>query len=68
MVKINEFHDSEQDDNKLNFSIVHDLHTHMKNDPMFYRKQYYPTMCGCQDKLQKGGTHSFILRYNHAIS
>ena len=54
MVKINEFHDGEQDDNKLNFSIVHDLHTHMKNDPMFYRKQYYPTMCGCQDKLQKG--------------
>ena len=57
MVKINEFHDSEQDDNKLNFSIVHDLHTHMKNDPMFYRKDYFPTVAKMADYYRENSSY-----------
>ena len=30
---------------KLNFDIVDDLHIFMRNDPMFYRKEYFPCMC-----------------------
>lgn len=33
----------------LPFNIVDDLHVFMMNDPMFYRKQYYPTMCTMSD-------------------
>jgi hypothetical protein len=42
MVKITEF--TQREDFKLPFDIVDDLHVYMKNDPMFYRKSYYPTM------------------------
>ena len=40
-------------DNSLNFDVVDDLHVFMRNDPMFYRKQYYPTMCGISDRIEK---------------
>jgi len=32
-------------DTKLPYDIVDDLHVFMRNDPMFYRRDYYPTMC-----------------------
>jgi hypothetical protein len=56
-MKINEFIDKpEQEEEKpnLGFNAVEDLHIYMKNDPMFYRKQYYPTIAGMQDKLKSG--------------
>ena len=60
-MKINEFLDSEhthgdsdQKKKALGFNIAHDLHIHMKNDPMFYRKQYYPTLAKLQDTLKRG--------------
>ena len=59
-MKINEFidsehnHDSNDQKKDLGFNIAHDLHIHMKNDPMFYRKQYYPTLAKLQDTLKRG--------------
>ncbi|MAV94221.1 MAG: hypothetical protein CMA31_00865 [Euryarchaeota archaeon] len=60
-MKINEIFDTEHDrdgaDQKkqdLGFNIAQDLHIHMKNDPMFYRKQYYPTLAKLQDTLKRG--------------
>lgn len=50
MVKIYEV--SQQPDNKVNFDIVDDLHVYMKNDPMFYRKQYYPMMLKFGDNIK----------------
>jgi len=60
-MKINEFTDIEHNHgdkkNELGFNVAHDLHIHMKNDPMFYRKQYYPTIAklhvGNQSTLKK---------------
>lgn len=34
------------------FDVVDDVQQYMKNDPMFYRKVYYPTMCKMQDELK----------------
>jgi hypothetical protein len=53
MVKLVEF-TADQTQTDLGFSVVEDLCQHMKNDPMFYRKQYYPMMAYIQDKLKKG--------------
>lgn len=46
--------DNKPEKTDLPFSVVQDLHTHMKNDPVFYRKSYYPTMCDCQSKIKAG--------------
>ena len=43
MVKINEFHDSSYDDT-LPFDVVDDLAIFMRNDPMFYRKTFFPAI------------------------
>ena len=57
MVKLAEFIEQEEQEFKpLEFDVVEDLCIHMKNDPMFYRKQYYPTLALMQDKLKKGET------------
>ncbi len=55
-MKITEFIDKQDPAEKpeLGFNVVEDLHIHMKNDPMFYRKQYYPTIAGMQDNLKSG--------------
>jgi hypothetical protein len=50
MVKIVEF--AEKEDFKLPFDIVDDLHVFMRNDPMFYRKQYFPTMTRISELTQ----------------
>jgi hypothetical protein len=49
MVKINEFYDMEIDKNKplfapLPFNVAEDLMIYMRNDPMFYRKKYWPVI------------------------
>jgi|TARA_B110000967_G_scaffold8891_1_gene8878 hypothetical protein len=54
-MRINEFTDFEvEKENDLGFDVVSDMQVFMKNDPMFYRKKYYPTMCNMQSKLQGG--------------
>lgn len=52
---LKEFSDDENTTD-LGFNVIEDLCQHMKNDPMFYRKMYYPTIAGIQDKLKKGET------------
>jgi hypothetical protein len=37
----------------LPFDIVEDLHVFMKNDPTFYRKDYFPTMVAISDQARK---------------
>ena len=55
-MKINEFINDETNDEhpNLGWDVVGDLHVHMKNDPMFYRKEYYPTIASMQDSLKQG--------------
>ena len=36
------------------YDVPSDLIVFMRDDPMFYRKEYYPTMCGCQNCYNKG--------------
>jgi hypothetical protein len=45
-MKINEFFTSQEDSEKprFDFDVVDDLQQFMVNDPMFYRKVYYPQM------------------------
>ena len=43
-MKLVEFTDMKPDDEKVNFDVADDMHFHMKNDPMFYRKQYLPML------------------------
>ena len=45
MVKAVEF------ENQIPFDIIEDLKVFMRNDPMFYRKQYMPCMVAMQNKL-----------------
>ena len=41
-MKLVEFTDINPQDEKINFDVADDMHFHMKNDSMFYRKQYLP--------------------------
>ena len=50
MVKINEFSHKDQ----YGYDIVEDAAIYMRNDPMFYRKHYFPTMTQCQDAHRDG--------------
>ena len=34
--------ENEDEKHHLGWNVAEDLHIHMKNDPMFYRKQYNP--------------------------
>jgi len=52
MVKIAEFHTPVNTD--LNFDIVDDASVYMRNDPQFYRKEYYPTMAKMADLHSSG--------------
>ena len=53
MVKLVEFSEDKYEED-LGFNVIEDLCQHMRNDPIFYRKMYYPTMATMQDKLKKG--------------
>ena len=46
-MRIDEF--TQREDFKLPFDIVDDLHVYMRNDPIFYRKEYFPTMTRLSD-------------------
>lgn len=52
MVKIVEFHDPVN--SNLNFDIVDDASYYMRNDPSFYRKEYFPCMARMADKHSEG--------------
>lgn len=51
-MRIDEFSNKPEMDFK--FDLVDDASFFMKNDPTFYRKQYYPTMCKIADKHNAG--------------
>lgn len=50
-MKINEF--SEQHDDKLPFDVTEDVIVFMKNDPMFYRKKYFPAIMQMKDDCKR---------------
>ena len=52
-MKIFEFTDN--DEPKLNFDSIEDLCIFMRNDPMFYRKQFFPCMANISDKIDSDG-------------
>ena len=52
MVKV--FEVTSKDNNDLGFDLVDDTVVHMRNDPMFYRKEYFPTFSKIAD-LQRAG-------------
>jgi hypothetical protein len=52
MVKIVEFFNQPIDDNTLPFNVIEDVSVYMKNNPMFYRKHFYPTMLRFKDLMQ----------------
>jgi hypothetical protein len=52
-MKIFEFTDN--DGPKLNFDSIEDLCIFMRNDPMFYRKQFFPCMANISDKIDSDG-------------
>ena len=41
-------------DKSPSYDVPTDLVVFMRDDPQFYRKDYYPTMVGCQDCYNKG--------------
>jgi hypothetical protein len=51
-MKINEF--ANLDNNELNFDLVDDTIVFMRNDPMFYRKHYFPAISKMADMYRAG--------------
>ena len=41
-------------DTKLNFDIIDDAVVFMRNDPVFYRKKYFPTISNMADNVRGG--------------
>ena len=39
---------------QLPFDVVDDVCVYMRNDPMFYRKTFFPAMADVSDKLERG--------------
>ena len=58
-MRIDEF-TNKKIETELPFSIVDDLMVFMRNDPMFYRKAYYPCMVKMQDESIKGNDCNFV--------
>ena len=52
-MKINEFF-TQNSDTQINFDVVDDTIVFMRNDPMFYRKNYFPTMSKMADMHRAG--------------
>jgi len=47
---------------EIPFDIIEDLKVFMRNDPMFYRKDYLPCMCELQNKIkQKDNDYQSVL-------
>jgi cyclopropane fatty-acyl-phospholipid synthase-like methyltransferase len=56
MVKIVEFFNTEQESEKARFDydLADDIHQFMINDPVFYRRHYFPKVTSMCDKHKKG--------------
>jgi hypothetical protein len=54
-MKINEF--IENDETGINFDIVDDTIVFMRNDPMFYRKNYFPAITKMADAHHNGDSY-----------
>lgn len=52
-MKINEFIENDKDQ-ELPFNVVEDLAIFMRNDPMFYRRHYFPAMAKISDMHERG--------------
>jgi hypothetical protein len=52
---------------KLDFDVADDLLTFMRNDPQFYRKEYYPTMVALQKDVIEGNDVNFKEKLNPMI-
>jgi len=77
-MKINEF--TTPQDTGLKFDLVDDAVVFMRNDPMFYRKKYFPAMSSMADRVRNGkdidrsvigsvvdsGINSYCKKYNLA--
>ncbi|MGY8864403.1 MAG: hypothetical protein ACKVJK_02110 [Methylophagaceae bacterium] len=48
-----------KDDFDMPYNVANDCHTYMKNNPMFYRKEYFPVMASMSDKFRKGQAVDF---------
>ena len=51
MVKLYEV---ENKRDEIPFDVVEDLAIFMRNDPMFYRKTFFPAMADVSDKMERG--------------
>ena len=51
-MKLNEVQEKQQDE--IPFDVAEDLAIFMRNDPMFYRKTFFPAMADVSDKMEKG--------------
>lgn len=53
---LREFFNSEQDSEKarFDFDVADDVHQYMINDPIFYRREYFPTVSNMCSKHKKG--------------
>jgi len=52
MVKIVEF--NQPMDNRFDYDVVDDVSVFMRNDPVFYRKQFFPTIAKIADSYRAG--------------
>jgi hypothetical protein len=52
-MKLFELEDRNQED-QIPFDVVEDLAIFMRNDPMFYRKTFFPAMADVSDKMERG--------------
>jgi hypothetical protein len=76
MVKINEFHDMDIPDEilpKPDFDVSSDLLIFMRNDPMFYRKNFFPAIeqyrrntknTGPIESMIKNGLNQYCTKFN----
>jgi hypothetical protein len=53
MVKLVELNHQDREE-KIPFNVVDDLAIFMRNDPMFYRKTFFPAMADAGDRMERG--------------
>jgi hypothetical protein len=52
-MKIDDF-DRQKKEVVIPFNVAEDLYVYMKNDPMFYRKSFFPAVASMSDRAQAG--------------
>jgi hypothetical protein len=51
-MKLFEIQEPQKDD--IPFDVAEDLAIYMRNDPMFYRKTFFPAMASVSDRMERG--------------